>query len=620
MEGGQIIPLFAFCLVAMLAVAALLMDGGLAWANRRQAQSAADAAALAAAQAVNDGTDAATAASDIAGRNGYASDLTDCAGNQLANQGVQTFNPPQDGAHAGDPHYVEVITTRAMRTAFAGAIGMSCWLVSAMAVAEVPQSTFASKCTFCSLNSSSANHTLVLNNSSQLVVDGDIYVNSSNANWSKYQSYFVYGDGFDIFGAGGSLTAHRISVVGGWETHNANTAKALAPSPGCSHPNVPAQAGVNSFVCIGMLPLNDPLISIPPPSPGPVPGLGVSGCGGATVFPSPAATAANPIRTNVFSANAVLCPGTYYGGISISGGVTVRMLAGVYYMASGGFQVTGSAKVDGSAGVMIYNSTAVQAQSDITYGDLVPDPDPNLASPTAVLTSSAPNGTVAVNQAAKLTLTLTGNAAYGWPQGTVDFYDGSIGNDVCPAAAVTQIGSSLQGSAACNMSWPTDGTHVIIAVYHPSGSLSSFYNIVGDVYSQVVGQAGYGASAGSVSIATSGWANLAGPTSGQYKGMTIFQWSGSSATINVSPLSSVPGVGSCPSGFMSGAAGARCGPLGGITGTIYAPNDNATVIVTTSGLADLQVIAGKIAINNGALARFAWTPNLFANSGVRLVQ
>ena len=41
MEGGQIIPLFAFCLVAMLAVAALLMDGGLAWANRRQAQSAA---------------------------------------------------------------------------------------------------------------------------------------------------------------------------------------------------------------------------------------------------------------------------------------------------------------------------------------------------------------------------------------------------------------------------------------------------------------------------------------------------------------------------------------------------------------------------------------------------
>ena len=44
------------------------------------------------------------------------------------------------------------------------------------------------------------------------------------------------------------------------------------------------------------------------------------------------------------------------------------------------------------------------------------------------------------------------------------------------------------------------------------------------------------------------------------------------------------------------------------------------MIVTTSGLADLQVIAGKIAINNGALARFAWTPNLFANSGVRLVQ
>ena len=232
-----------------------------------------------------------------------------------------------------------------------------------------------------------------------------------------------------------------------------------------------------------------------------------------------------------------------------------------------------------------------------------------------------------MNTAALLKLTLTG-ISHGWPQGVVNFYDGSAnGVVVCPAVTVTQIGS-LPGSAACNMSWPTDGTHVIIAVYCPSGvadcsstaPLSAQYNIVGDVYAQVVGQAGYGASAGSVSIATSGWANLAGPLSGPYKGMTVMQWSGSAATVNISPTSNVPGVGSCPGGFMSGGAGARCGPLGGITGTIYAANDNATVIVTTSGLADLQVIAGKIAINNGALARFAWTPNLFANSGVRLVQ
>ena len=51
-EHGQMIVLFALCLVAIIAVAGLLIDGGLAWSNRRQAQAAADTAALAAAKAI----------------------------------------------------------------------------------------------------------------------------------------------------------------------------------------------------------------------------------------------------------------------------------------------------------------------------------------------------------------------------------------------------------------------------------------------------------------------------------------------------------------------------------------------------------------------------------------
>jgi Flp pilus assembly protein TadG len=53
---GQILPLFALSLLAMLAMAALLFDGAHALVLRRQYQSAADASALAAANAIQSGS------------------------------------------------------------------------------------------------------------------------------------------------------------------------------------------------------------------------------------------------------------------------------------------------------------------------------------------------------------------------------------------------------------------------------------------------------------------------------------------------------------------------------------------------------------------------------------
>ena len=77
-EHGQMIVLFALFLIAIIAMAGLLIDGRMAWANRRQAQTAADTAALAAAQLV-------------AGANGFGAG-TDCAGNPL--NGVTVNSPP----------------------------------------------------------------------------------------------------------------------------------------------------------------------------------------------------------------------------------------------------------------------------------------------------------------------------------------------------------------------------------------------------------------------------------------------------------------------------------------------------------------------------------------------
>src|SRR4029077_9188576 len=71
--------------------------------------------------------------------------------------------------------------------------------------------------------------------------------------------YKVCGDGFDIFGAGGSISAKTISTVGGWETHDQNIATADGLAPGCSeHPNPPAQSQTAN-VCVHMPAIADPL-------------------------------------------------------------------------------------------------------------------------------------------------------------------------------------------------------------------------------------------------------------------------------------------------------------------------------------------------------------------------
>ena len=77
-------------------------------------------------------------------------------------------------------------------------------------------------------------------------------------------------------------------------------------------------------------------------------------------------------------------------------------------------------------------------------------------------------------------------------------------------------------------------------------------------------------------------------------------------------------------GVPNGIAPDPCGALGGIQGTIYASGSSgssgALVLITASGLANLQVIAANIEINNAAQARFAYVPSVFANGGIRLVE
>ncbi len=74
-ERGQILVLFALALVAMIAMVGLILDGGSAFAQRRQEQNAADLAALAGAVVQINQTAPTTGrhrkAKEVAKSNGY---------------------------------------------------------------------------------------------------------------------------------------------------------------------------------------------------------------------------------------------------------------------------------------------------------------------------------------------------------------------------------------------------------------------------------------------------------------------------------------------------------------------------------------------------------------------
>ena len=209
-------------------------------------------------------------------------------------------------------------------------------------------------------------------------------------------------------------------------------------------------------------------------------------------------------------------------------------------------------------------------------------------------------------------------SSYPLPTGTITFYEGQTAISGCSAMPVVPGSNGNAVKAVCTTSWGTFGTKAVSAVY----SGDTFHNAIGKTLTINI-PATAGSQIAAFTIETTGAVKLYGETSGTYKGMTIFQDRTSNLTITLSPGSgSAP---ACPSGFMTtgvpnGTAPAACGAIGGLRGTIYAPASTALVYITASGLANLQVISGKIQIDSNADARFAFTPQYFANGDIRLVE
>ncbi len=110
-ESGQSIIILALSFVVLLGFSGLAIDGGILYSDRRHAQNAADAGALAGALAILQGGYPVSAGFTRVADNGFDNDHV--------RNWVNVSWPPVDGPYTGDPNYVEVNVRSKVDSVFA---------------------------------------------------------------------------------------------------------------------------------------------------------------------------------------------------------------------------------------------------------------------------------------------------------------------------------------------------------------------------------------------------------------------------------------------------------------------------------------------------------------------
>jgi Flp pilus assembly protein TadG len=303
-RSGAVLIKLAICLPALVGIVALNLDGGRMMDERRLAQAAADAAALAAGGNLyetywtNYGTDPAgsaqLAAQQIAAANGYPASA------------VTVNIPPQSGTYAGQAGYVEVIIETTLQASFGQIFTGSGLGVAARSVSRgepvrlgiiLLRSTGAGAFQNNAVTFALINKPLIVNSSDPLALESGGLV---------------------------MLSLSRISTTGG--------------------ASITSVLPVNVSVKTGVQPTLDPLAFLPVPDQST-----------ATVQSLVPLTVSSPLPT-------VLQPGIYKGGIRLTGASVVVMSPGVYIMQGGGFHVDGAATVTGLS-TMVYNTTSTSYAS-----------------------------------------------------------------------------------------------------------------------------------------------------------------------------------------------------------------------------------------------------------------
>jgi hypothetical protein len=295
-------------LTVLLAFAALVVDVGLNWAARTQAQAAADAAALAGVIALP--SDPVAAVEDVryylnanvpglAGPPGWEHNATDGDGD------ITCWTPPAEvpppgthGCQVGDTAIQVITPPIQVDYAFAGVLGQTGNQIKALAAAvRGPPVTGPTPCAICLQDRHAAQALSAAGNGDITVANAGVMVNSDHPQAAVLQS-------------SGDLTADWIGVVGGATTSGSGR---FIPTPDT-----------------GLGPLPDPLAELPTPDQL----LSLPNLGSVTV-----GSADQAIDPGVYDTIAVagggdliLDPGTYVvtGGLTLSAGALVGSGVTIY--------------------------------------------------------------------------------------------------------------------------------------------------------------------------------------------------------------------------------------------------------------------------------------------------
>jgi len=242
------------------------------------------------------------AAALIYGGNYTAAAQNDTAANGFTNgqNGITvTVNKPP--ATVGDPYYdnagyVEVIVAQAQPTFFMRVAGINAVTVRGRAVASAVNS--ASACIYI------------------LDPSGTSFPDSGSANLTSACGILINSNSSTALNISGSaaITASSIGIVGNWT--ESGSAK-VSPTP-----------------VTGITPFSDPLAGVGEPTIG---------------------SCTSQSGTYSGSQTATLNPGTFCGGINISGSATVTFTAGTYILDGGGLTISGSGTGTGT-GVTFYDT------------------------------------------------------------------------------------------------------------------------------------------------------------------------------------------------------------------------------------------------------------------------
>jgi hypothetical protein len=304
---GNALALVGVCLVPILGVLALVLDGGLLMIERRRAQTIVDAAALSAAPSLYNNYPQLTTATPDPGGKAKAAALAIAASNGYTNDGtssIVTVNiPPTSRSYTTTLGYVEVIAQSSQSHGFSAIWSSGRISVGARAVARGISQAYTNAGLL--VLDPSAQGALTLTGGASLTSNAPVIVDS-------HSTKAIVGS------STAGVTAPEIDITGNY--------------------SLSGQASLNGTVITGKTPTPDPLANLPTPDPTSMTSQSSSGL-------------------SISGATMTLSPGVYTGGISLSGGAAVTLKPGIYYIKGGGFKMSGSSSLTGT-GVMIYNDPA----------------------------------------------------------------------------------------------------------------------------------------------------------------------------------------------------------------------------------------------------------------------